>query len=242
MIEWKRPKDSYVESKCGRYQISPLYFSCVNPRGYQLKRGDHVVAWQCETQREAKKAADLDAAKLEAAKPKPPYVKPPPYVRPLRVRCACSFKRMFTVGESFRGRKLDVKKPVQVYRNLQRRDGVWYSVRQGGLVVAHTRGIMLSGAKDCRFVVQQAGRRRALATGRRNVHAWVRGKVVCSAYGTDVEREDENIAKGYPGKLAAWVRYDRERGAFTSTVTSPPCVVTTAGGVLLNVNGCSYAY
>lgn len=62
--------------------------------------------------------------------------------------------------------------PVEVYRNLNRGPGVWYSVRQQGRIIGHCRGITLVG---CTMVVQPAGRARVLATGRKNVHAYVRG-------------------------------------------------------------------
>lgn len=58
---------------------------------------------------------------------------------------------------------------VQVYKNLHR--GTW-SVRQGGLVVAHPTEIIL---KDCRFHVQPAGRAKVLAEKKKNVHAYISG-------------------------------------------------------------------
>lgn len=69
------------------------------------------------------------------------------------------------------GRPLDPSCPVQVYRNLHRG---CLSVRQGGLVVAHTLAITL---RDVEFRVQQAGRLRAVREGQRNVHAYARGTI-----------------------------------------------------------------
>lgn len=75
--------------------------------------------------------------------------------------------------EPYKGRAVDPKRRVEVYRNLTKPGAqVWYSVRQDGKVVGHTRGIHL---KDCYFVVNQAGRRRVVETGHKNVHAWVKG-------------------------------------------------------------------
>lgn len=245
MIEWKRSNDGFAESKCGRYRITPLYFSCVKPQSFTLWRGSVRVVYMAGTQREAKQSADDDAARLELAPPPPRRErewKPTPYEHELRVRCACHIcrdtKRLTVVGEAYKGRKLDPRKPVEVYRNLHR-EGVWYSVRQGGRVVAHTRGILLSPA---RFVVRQAGRERAIREGRRNVHAWVRGRFACSAYGTCVEFEDARIAKGGLGTLGPRIRYDRDRGAFVSDVIAARPAVENAGGVLLNSRGCSYTY
>lgn len=66
-------------------------------------------------------------------------------------------------------------KRVQVYRNLH--TGTW-SVRQGGIVIDHPLELML---RDCRFVVQPAGRARVLREKRKNVHAYVSGYVVDSS-------------------------------------------------------------
>lgn len=73
----------------------------------------------------------------------------------------------------FKGRRLKPAAPVEAYRNLTR-SGVWYSLRQGGLVVAHAQTVLLM---DVEFVVNDLGRQRVLKTGRRNVHAYVRGTI-----------------------------------------------------------------
>jgi len=62
-------------------------------------------------------------------------------------------------------------KRVYVYFNLHKK--VW-SVRQDGMVVKHTKHIML---KNCRFLVGKAGRERVLREGKKNVHAGVSGYV-----------------------------------------------------------------
>jgi hypothetical protein len=69
---------------------------------------------------------------------------------------------------------LDPKVPVEVYRNINK-PGVWYTIRQNGYVVAHTDELKLINAE---FHVSEAGRRRVLETGRKNVHAWIRGEIV----------------------------------------------------------------
>jgi hypothetical protein len=58
---------------------------------------------------------------------------------------------------------------VECYFNLHKN---LYSVRVGGLVVAHTREIQLSSVT---LAVQRAGRERVLREKRKNVHAFVRG-------------------------------------------------------------------
>ena len=66
---------------------------------------------------------------------------------------------------------IDPKKRVQVYFNLPKR--VW-SVRQSGLVVEHTKAIVL---RDVRFLVGKAGREKVLKEQRKNVHAYASGYV-----------------------------------------------------------------
>jgi hypothetical protein len=68
---------------------------------------------------------------------------------------------------------------VSVYFNLHRR---LFSVRAeegpaAGRVIAHARHVTLGGHSGCSFVVQEGGRQRVLAEGRKNVHAFVRGEL-----------------------------------------------------------------
>ena len=62
---------------------------------------------------------------------------------------------------------------VELYWNLHKK--LW-SVRsaQSGLVVAHLRSVCID---RCTFHVSEAGRQRVLASGRKNVHATVRGTI-----------------------------------------------------------------
>lgn len=73
--------------------------------------------------------------------------------------------------QSYKGRPINVNKKVMVYKNLH--NGM-FSVKQGGLVVAHVDSIMLSPAV---FNVNQAGRQRVLIEKKKNVHAYVIGYV-----------------------------------------------------------------
>lgn len=131
------------------------------------------------------------------------------------------------VGQSYQNRTIDSKSIIKVYRNLHRHDGVWYSIRQGSYVVAHTKAIMLA---DVQFVVQASGHTRALYEERRNVHAWLLGRVACSALGTNAW-----------GKLAP-ARYDLATGQFQGLWTTPPCQLRGASIALLNQDGLSVAY
>lgn len=62
---------------------------------------------------------------------------------------------------------------VDAYRNL-RAGGYSLRDRKTGRVVAIVDAVTL---RDVKFVVQPAGRARVLATGRKQVHAFVRGTV-----------------------------------------------------------------
>lgn len=74
---------------------------------------------------------------------------------------------------SFKNRDLDLTKPVEIYRCLNRK-GVIFSVRQNGKVVAHTSKIIL---KDCELIVNKSGKQRSIQTQERNVHAFIKGVI-----------------------------------------------------------------
>ena len=65
---------------------------------------------------------------------------------------------------------------VQVYRNL--RNGLWSVVAlegpDKGRVIAHKSDFII---EECSYAVQPAGNAKVRATGRKNVHAFVRGRV-----------------------------------------------------------------
>jgi hypothetical protein len=69
---------------------------------------------------------------------------------------------------------LDWELPVEVYRNTNRK-GVCYTIKQQGYVVAHADEVFLINAE---FYVSEAGRKRVLKSGKKNVHAWVSGELV----------------------------------------------------------------
>lgn len=75
--------------------------------------------------------------------------------------------------KSYKGRKIDYSKPVDVYRCLPRKGRV-YSIRQNGKVVGHTEVLNLSNVN---FIVNESGKRRAICTKTRNVHAFIRGYI-----------------------------------------------------------------
>lgn len=61
------------------------------------------------------------------------------------------------------------------FRNLHQK-GVTYSIRNTeGKTILHTYGVLI---KDAEFVVSEKGRERVRSTGKKTVHAGVRGEVV----------------------------------------------------------------
>lgn len=93
----------------------------------------------------------------------------------------------------FKGRKLDKKKPVLVYRNLNRKGKV-FSLLQKGLVVAYTTAICLT---DCTFIVRATGRNKVIREKRKNVHAFIKGTVSGSCMGTTALRNDLPVKVSY---------------------------------------------
>ena len=118
-----------------------------------------------------------------------------------------------------------------VYRNLKhgRRARPLYSIMQGKRVVARRHRVLLS---NCRFVVREASRQRALREERKNVHAFVVGRLTGSkgAFGIDCNGRD----------LPAKVTYNPfVAGYFMDEVGRP---VKGARAVLLNERGMSACY
>ena len=86
----------------------------------------------------------------------------------------------------FKERTIEVESRVQAYLNLHktRADGKpWYSLRQHGKVVAHADRVTLS---DARFVVNPAGRDKVRETGRKNVHAYIEGRLEVESFESEL--------------------------------------------------------
>lgn len=74
----------------------------------------------------------------------------------------------------FKGRTLKIGDLVKVHRNLN--NGLWSITAKTGefknKVVHHCSHVSIS---DVKFVISEAGRKRVLKEGRKNVHAWCVG-------------------------------------------------------------------
>ena len=100
----------------------------------------------------------------------------------------------------FKNRQLNPKFPVQVYRNLHKR-GTIYSVRQFGKVIGHAKSL---GLTNCQFIVRESGRQRVIKSGRKNVHAWVKGFIANKDYG--IQHNEIPIRVSYnPKKNSSFV-------------------------------------
>lgn len=62
--------------------------------------------------------------------------------------------------------KLDLNRPVKVYRNLSNK---CFSIMQDSIVKAHAKTVCL---EDIEWKVSQKGRRRVIRDGKKNVHAF----------------------------------------------------------------------
>jgi hypothetical protein len=74
----------------------------------------------------------------------------------------------------FKDRVIDYDKPVMVYRNLNRKETTW-SIKQGSYVVAHATSVNISSPT---VKISPSGKKRAVDTGIRNVHAYICGYIV----------------------------------------------------------------
>ncbi len=100
---------------------------------------------------------------------------------------------------------------------------------QRGLVVGHADQLML---QDCVFIVNPSGVARAQREGRKNVHAFIQGRIVVGAMG---------LFWDDPRPLPADLRYVLGRGFRTSWVEKDVEVVG-AMAVKLGPKSASYAY
>lgn len=120
---------------------------------------------------------------------------------------------------------------VYVYRNLKhgRHAPPLYSIMRNGRVIDRRPRVLLS---DATFVVHEKGRQRVIKEQRKNVHAFVKGRLVDERGGFGI---DADSAKDLPAK----VRYNPYEGPNFTWEGRP---VKGARAVLLNERGISAAY
>lgn len=129
---------------------------------------------------------------------------------------------------SFKERKINIGKPIYVYKNLH--NGM-YSIRQSGLVVAHAERLCVSRPI---FIVRKSGRDTVLKTKQKNIHAFVKGWYSGSVCGTTASRNDLPMQIEYnPYKYDSFV---------CTNLTETPYRIDKCGGVILDENGIMGAY
>ena len=84
----------------------------------------------------------------------------------------------------FRGRKINLEKPIKVYKNLHKN---CYSIKQGTLVVAHAERLCLRGVV---FKVNEKNRQKVIETKQKNVHAFMEGFYTTCGMGTTAKIND----------------------------------------------------
>jgi len=87
----------------------------------------------------------------------------------------------------FKGRTIQLEKPIRVYRNLHYKKKRIYSIRQKGITVAHAERLCLS---NCDFIVNEKCRQRIIKNKRKEFCAYVEGTLVGSTMGTTASRND----------------------------------------------------
>lgn len=131
---------------------------------------------------------------------------------------------------SFKGRTIDLEKPIRIFRNLTKK-GIWYSVRQGSLTVAHAKAICV---RNCTFIVNEKVRQRVAKNRKKEVHAFIEGMYTTSGMGTTASRND----------LPAEIKYNPYYDEFfkCSNLTIKPFYVKSARFVICNHEGVKAAY
>ncbi len=134
---------------------------------------------------------------------------------------------------------IDPDIPVKVYRNLKhgRKAPMLYSVMQKGKVVARLNRVIMS---NCTFHVNKSGRMRCLKQKRKNVHAFVVGKIEnrsivpqiypAGCFGQDENGRDFPCKITYKPEMCGWFFNENGKEA------------KGAMGVLLNEHGMTACY
>ena len=138
----------------------------------------------------------------------------------------------------FKDRSIDLDREVEVYRCLNRKGRI-YSIRQGGVVIGHTKCLTMS---DVQMVVNSSGYKRFKKRGVRNVHAFLRGKVANrGVMGTTAERSEERLeAEQLPSRINYHpFKYDY---FYCDNIIIKDWKVSRAKGLIINKYGVFASY
>ena len=138
---------------------------------------------------------------------------------------------------------IDTTRTVKVYRNLKfgKNAKPLYSIMQDGKVKARRHRVLLSSAV---FLVLESGRQRVIKEKRKNVHAFVIGKLVSEEFTPKGEIPGAAGIDEHGSDLPARIRYNPYRAGyfFCDNLTDQEFAVEGAGAVLLNERGMSASY
>lgn len=116
--------------------------------------------------------------------------------------------------KSFKGRAVEEKQRVKVYRNLH--NGKWsIADKATGLVLGHADSVILLNAE---FIVKEAGRQRVLREKQKNVHAVVEGNFLTA---DSKHARHHGVGVTYnPYKYATFVDKDTEEPIFQAAMVT----------------------
>ena len=123
--------------------------------------------------------------------------------------------------------------PIEIYRNLHGGESRKYSIRQNGLVVAHTNQIMI---RDAVFKVAKRGKLKVRETKKKNVHATITG-TISKKGGMGTTAADK---RGLPAKIT-YNPYEDDC-FMCKNLTTDPYAIHGAMVVICNTEGVSGAY
>lgn len=132
-------------------------------------------------------------------------------------------KKPFAATQDEIFKYIDRSKPVKVYRNLTRK---CYSVQQGGIVRCHVGRIELW---QCKLKVSESGRQRVLKERRKNVHAFVEGRVSAEFWGGWSKRLYYNPYEGPSFRASSPIGYmPVDRAAYVALSENGACMAETS--------------
>lgn len=99
--------------------------------------------------------------------------------------CNIRVRNYVLIGRDQQNTHARLTQMTDVYRNLNRRDAVWYSIRNGGKVTGYSESVVLS---DVRFKHATPAALSRIQNGPREVCQWVKGIVVEVAPAGDWEQ------------------------------------------------------
>jgi hypothetical protein len=138
---------------------------------------------------------------------------------------------------------IDITRPVKVYRNLKHGKNATplYSIMQDGRVKARRHQVLLSSVV---FLVLESGRQRVIQEKRKNVHAFVLGKLVSAEFTPKGQIAGACGIDEQGPDLPARIHYNPYKHGYfyCDNLVDHEFQVEGAGAVLLNERGMSAAY